>query len=130
VEVLGVEDGRVAKKWDSEVSATEVEFQNSKVENIDVHPEESDYDLLIDGCARHECWNGVEGFLLFSGKTGQTYKAKVVAQELGSTTLTPKYDVTFSAGISARAKQILQDAICRSSAISNKPGLPFDCKAN
>jgi hypothetical protein len=129
VEVLSVIHGRVIKKWDSAVSATEVDFERSGIENIDVRPKEHDYDVLIEGCAHHQCGDGIDGFLLFSGKSGKEYKAKVVARDMGSSQR-PNYDVTFSNDISDEAKRILQDEICSSTVISNKLGLPFPCKAS
>jgi len=128
IEIFSVEHGRLSKTWDSDVSARGVEFDNLGTTNINVRRAEHDYDLLIEGCARHECGDGIDGFLLFSGKTKQTYRGKVVAQGAGVPEQ-PKYDVTFSTNVNGAARETLQDAICRSSAISNKPGLPFVCKA-
>lgn len=97
--------------------------------SIDVREKDYDYDLFMQGCARHMCGaDGISGFLIFSGKSGMTYKAKLVTQGLDKTSHDPpKYDVTFSKGIPEDAKKVLQDAICTSSAISNKEGLPFAC---
>jgi len=131
VEVWSVENGRLSKRWDSDVSARGVEFEVSGLKGVDVHPKGFDYDVVIEGCAQHECADGISGFLVFSGKTRNTYKAKLVTRGLDREyTESPKYDVTFSDGINDNAKKALVDAICASSAISNKQGLPFPCKGS
>ena len=128
VEVWSVERSRLMKRWDSQVSAQGLEFENSGPKSANVDPKEKDYDLLIEGCAQHMCSDGVSGFLLFSGRGGKTYRAKVVAGEFdGSINQTNKYDVTFSPGITDEAKTRLKAAICSSNAITNKHGLPFMC---
>jgi hypothetical protein len=129
VEVLSISHHRLRKRWDSVISAKEQEFEASGSQFVDVRVKHYDYDILISGCVAHNCGDGIDGFLVFSGKTGKTYKAKIVTQGLVKPiTGAPKYDVTFSPGITDGAKKILQDAICSSNAISNKPGLPFECK--
>jgi hypothetical protein len=129
VEVLSVRNRRVIKRWDSAVLAREAEFDRSGPGGVNVQEKEYDYDLIIEGCAQHLCHDGISGFLVFSGKTGKTHKAKLITQGLDrSPTDSPKYDVTFSPGISEDAKMVLQQAICTSYAISNKQGLPFACK--
>jgi hypothetical protein len=129
VEVFSVKHRRVLRTWDSEVSARGVEFEDSRVPDIDIRPEEHDYDLTIEGCAHHACGDGIDGFLFFSGKTGKTFKAKVVAREQDQRQSgSPKYDVTFSQGITDEAKKRLQTNICMSTSVSFKQGLPFACK--
>jgi hypothetical protein len=128
VEVLSVDHHRLAKRWDSVVSAKEMEFDASGPQSIHVYPEDYDYNLVIEGCAQHACHDGISGFLVFSGKAGKTYKAKVVTQGLDRPpTDSPRYDVTFSKDISDDARKVLQDAICTSNAISSKQGLQFPC---
>jgi hypothetical protein len=130
VEAIGVDHHQLRKRWDSVISAREPEFESSGRNGIDVRKKDYDYDILIQGCVARECGDGIDGFLVFSGRAGKTYKAKVVTQGLDKPVAgASKYDVTFSTGISDEAKRILQDAICSSSAISNKPGLPFECKS-
>jgi hypothetical protein len=129
VEVWSVENGRLSKRWDSHVWATGVEFEVSGSKSVDVQPKGYDYDVVVEGCARHECADGISGFLVFSGKTRKTHKAKLITQGLDrENTESPKYDVTFSDGITDEAKKTLVDAICTSRAITNKQGLPFECK--
>jgi hypothetical protein len=133
VEAISIEHHQLRIRWDSEskISVKEIEFALSGPKAVDIQEKDNDYNLLISGCAPHLCFDGVHGFLLFSAKTAKTYKAKVVTQGLDKAlTDTPKYDVTFSPGITSDAKDILQDAICSSSSneISNKSGLPFECK--
>jgi len=107
----------------------EIAYENSGPKSVTIKIGEGDYDLLIEGCAPHLCSDGVSGFVLFSGKSGQTSKARVVAQNLKvSFTPTPKFDVTFSKNISAASRQVLEDAICNSHSIGYKDGLPFECK--
>ncbi|MGO9640850.1 MAG: hypothetical protein ACLP1Y_06050 [Candidatus Acidiferrales bacterium] len=128
MEVLSVDHGRVTKIWDSEVSAAELEFQVTSTGDIDVRHNGHDYDLVMEGCTPHQCGDGIDGFLVFTGYTRKTYKAKVVAlAPYKPFTAEQKYDVTFSAGITDDSKATLEDEICSSSAISNKPGLPFKC---
>jgi hypothetical protein len=115
VEVLTVSHHQLRKRWDSAIAAREPEFQTSSGQSVDVRVKDYDYDILIGGCVTHNCGDGIDGFLVFSGKTGKTYKAKVVTQDLDQlVTGAPmyKYDVTFSTGISDGAKKTLQDAIC------------------
>jgi hypothetical protein len=129
VEVFSVHKHRLTKRWDSAVAARGAEFDVIGLGNIDMREKESDYDLLVDGCVPHMCHDGISGFLVFSGKTGRAYKAKLVTQGLDKDfTESPKYDVTFSEGISDDAKKVLQEAICNSYMIGNKQGLPFTCK--
>lgn len=130
VEVLSVDHHKLQKRWDSDISAKEPEFDGSGLNSIEVYEKDYDYDLMIEGCSPHLCHDGVHGFLEFSGGTGKTYKAKVVTEGLDRpATAAPKYDVTFSADISVEAKKTLQAEMCRSSALSNKSGLPFECKS-
>lgn len=130
VEVLSISHHRLRKRWDSVISAKEPEFENSGGKSVKVRVKDYDYDILIDRCVAHNCGDGIDGFVVFSGKTGKTYKAKVVTQGLDKPiTGAPKYDVTFSPGITDGAKKILQDAICSNNAVSNKQGLPFECKS-
>lgn len=129
VEVLSVVHHRVKKRWDSATSAGEPEFESSGPKAVELRKKDYDYDLLIQGCVARNCGNGIDGFLVFSGSTGKTYKAKLVTQGLDKpVTAAPKYDVAFSTDISEEAKKTLQDEMCRSSALSNKHGLPFGCK--
>lgn len=129
VEVVSIDQHRLRKRWDSEDYAKEPEFDSSGIKSIKVRAREYDYDLIIEGCSLHLCHDGIHGFLVFSAKQEKTYKAKVVTRGLDtSATTNPRYDVTFSAEISSEAKNVLQDQICQSSALSNKHGLPFECK--
>jgi hypothetical protein len=130
VEVLSVDHRRLNKIWDSAVSVKEPEFENSGSENVEIRPKEKDYDLLIEGCAVHQCRDGIDGFLLFSGKARTAFNAKVVTMPDQGSIVTPKYIVTFSKGITDDAKETLKGAICSTNAnvITNKKGLPFECK--
>lgn len=131
VEVLSVNHRRLTKIWDSAVSLREPEFESSGSDNVSIIRKEKDYDLMITGCALHQCGDGVTGYLVFSGKTGTTFKAKVDSQEgEHGFTYTPKYIVTFSKDITDDAKKTLKDAICAANAnvITYKKGLPFECK--
>lgn len=129
VEVLSVDRGSLNRKWDSHISARGIEFENSGPSTIELEQEDSDYELVIEGCAQHECSDGISGFLVFFGKTGQTFKAKLVTKGLDQPiTGPPKYDVTFSPNIPKNAKEILKRAICHSDALTNKLGLPFACE--
>lgn len=129
VEVLTADHHELQKKWDSVVSAAEPEFESSGPKAVSIHVKEYNYDVLIQGCVARNCGDGIDGFLVFSGATGRTYKARVVTQGLDKpATAAPKYEVTFSTDISLEAKKSLQDEMCRSSALSNKSGLPFECK--
>jgi len=131
VEALSVEHDRLAKKWDSNASARGIEFDVSGLRAIDVREKDYDYDIVMSGCTPHLCADGINGFLVFSGGTGRTYKAKVVTRDLDKPpTQPPRYDVTFSPGITVDAKKILQSAICASNSISNKQGLPFACRSS
>jgi len=126
VEVLKLEHGSVTQKWNSDLSMRGVEFERSGPVNVYVSDE--DYEVVIEGCAHHMCGDGISGFLVFSGKEGKSYTAKLVTQGLDrSPTESPRYDVTFSRGISVEAKKTLENAICSSTAISSKQGLPFPC---
>jgi hypothetical protein len=129
VEVFSVSHHKLTLKWDSEIMAREIEYEASGPKSVTIKIGEGDYDLLIEACAPHLCYDGISGFVLFSGKSIKTSKAKVVAQDLeGPFTPTPKYDVTFSKNISTASRQVLEDAICNSRTIGNKAGLPFECK--
>jgi hypothetical protein len=128
VEVLTVDHHRLTKRWDSVVSAKEMEFDASGPQSIHIYPEDYDYNLVIEGCAQHACYDGISGFLVFVGKEEKTYKAKLVTRGLDRPPAdSPQYDVTFSKNISDDARKVLQDAICTSTAISSKQGLQFSC---
>jgi hypothetical protein len=130
VEALRVDHHRIRTVWDSEVEVKEQEFENSGPKSIDVRVRDYDYDILIEGCVPRSCGDGISGFLVFSARTGKTFKAKVTTQGLDKPVDgPPKYDVTFSSGITDDAKKNLENAICGGSAISNKAGLPFECKS-
>lgn len=130
VEVLSLAHHRLTTKWDSLVAAKEPEISKSGSKGVTVKAKEYDYDILIEGCAPHSCYDGVSGFLIFSAKSNQTSKAKLVTQGLDRPSdRTAKYDVTFSKNISDSAKQNLEEMICRSPTISARSGLPFSCES-
>jgi hypothetical protein len=109
--------------------AREAEYANSGPKAVTVKVRDYDYDILIEGCVPHLCSDGISGFLMFSGQSRGTSKAKVVTKDLDKSDVgAPKYDVTFSKNISILSKKSLEDAICSSTSISNKLGLPFECK--
>jgi hypothetical protein len=129
VEVLSSTNHRITTKWDSHILANETEFTQSGAKAITINIEDYNYDLLIEGCAPHLCSDGISGFLLFSGKSGETSKAKIVTQGMEKPfTKYQKYEVTFSKNIIDNARKKLEQAICESTSISNKTGLPFKCK--
>ncbi len=126
VEVLRLKHRSITQRWNSDLTMRGVKFEMSGPVNVYVSDE--DYEVVIQGCAHHMCGDGISGFLVFSGKEDKSYTAKVVTQGLDrSPTESPRYDVTFSPGITVGAKKTLQDAICSSNAISSKQGLPFPC---
>ena len=128
VEVLSVTHHKVETKWDSVVSAKGPQYSNSGSKSIAVRIRDYDYDLIIEACAQHLCYDGVSGFLLFSGKSERSVKAEVVTQGLYKPlTGEPKYDVTFSKNADDESRKVLERAICESQSISNKSGLPFSC---
>lgn len=129
VEILSVARHSVSKLWDSSVSAAEPEYSMSGPKNISVVVKDYDYDVLVEGCAPHLCSDGVSGYLIFHGKDEQTVKARVISRDLDRAfTPTPKFDVKFSQNADGQSKTVLMRAICQSSAISNKAGLPFSCE--
>lgn len=128
-DVFSVDHGLLTKRWDSQIVAQRTEFENSGPSAIRIESEDKDYELVIEGCARHECSDGISGFFVFFGKSGQGFSAKVVTEGLDKPVGgPPKYDVTFSPGIPQNAKKVLQSAICHSDALTNKSGLPFACE--
>lgn len=64
VEVLSVNHHQLQKRWDSDVSAKEPEFDSSGAKSIEVYERDYDYYLLIEGCRLHECHDGIHGFLM------------------------------------------------------------------
>jgi hypothetical protein len=130
VEVFSVLQHRITTKWDSAVMAREAEFGSSGPKSVKIRIREYDYDVSIQGCVPHLCSDGINGFLIFSGQSGETSKAKVVTQGLDKPDVgAPKYDVTFSQNISSNSRSSLEEAICSSKSMSNKSGLPLECKA-
>lgn len=128
VEVLSVAHHSVSKLWDSAVSATEPEYSMSGPKSVSLAITEYDYDLVIEGCAPHLCSDGVSGYLIFHGKAESTVKARVMSTDLDKAyTPKPGFNVTFSKDADDRSKLELKRAICRSPAIGNKSGLPFNC---
>jgi len=128
-EVLSVSHHRLIKRWDSTALARESEFAVLGLQGFDFGPLEYGYDLFLQGCAPHDCADGVHGFLVFSGVTGKAYMAKLITRGLDTeVSKPPKYDVTFSQGISDDAKKLLEEKMCATNAISNKAGLPFSCQ--
>ncbi|MBS1823506.1 MAG: hypothetical protein JST61_16295 [Acidobacteria bacterium] len=127
-EVISVSDHKATTTWDSAVSADSLEFSNSGPKSVVINVKDYDYDLMIEGCAPHLCYDGISGFLIFSGKSKKTVKAKVVTKGLDQTfSRNPKYDVTFSPNIDDISRTALENAICHARTLSNKPGLPFRC---
>ena len=128
VEVISISDHKATSTWDSTVNANGPEFSNSGPKSVVINVKDYDYDLTIEGCAPHLCYDGVSGFLIFSGKTGKTVKAKVVTEGLDKAfSRTPKYDLTFSPNIDKDSKAALENLICHARTLSNKRGLPFSC---
>jgi hypothetical protein len=129
VQVLSVAHHDVSKLWDSAVSATEPEYSMSGPKNISIAVKDYDYDLIVEGCAPHLCSNGVSGYLIFHGKDERTVKARVISTDIDKAfTSSPKFDVRFSQNADGQSKTALIRAICQSSAITNKGGLPFTCQ--
>lgn len=130
VQILSVTHHHVSKLWDSAVSATEPEYSMSGPKNISILVKDYDYDLLVEGCALHLCSNGVSGFLIVHGKDERTVKARAMSTDLDKAfTSSPKFDVQFSQNADGQSKAALIRAICQSSAITYKGGLPFTCQA-
>jgi hypothetical protein len=130
VEVLRLEHGSVTQRWNSDLTMRGVEFEMSGPKSVNVWVSDEDYEVVIEGCAQHMCGDGISGFLVFSGKEGKAYTAKLVTQGLDrSPTEPPRYDVTFSKDVTVEARKTLEDAICSSFAISSKQGLPFPCNS-
>jgi hypothetical protein len=131
VEIFHAVRGQLTKKWDSAPFTHGVEFMTEGRPGIQVWGERGhEYGILIEGCARHMCSDGISGYVWFSGQSGKSGRAKVTADGLdkplaGSQT----YQVRFSPQIDEDSKQALEEAICSDSALSNKAGLPFACKA-
>jgi hypothetical protein len=129
IEILRLEHRRIVQKWNSSLSTRNPEFEVSGPKSVNVYASDEDYEVVVEGCARHMCSDGISGFLVFSGKEGKSYEAKLVAHGLDrSPTDSPRYDVTFSRGITLEARKTLEDAICSSFAVTFKKGLPFPCK--
>jgi hypothetical protein len=128
VEVISVSNHKATTIWDSTVTAHGPEFSNSGPKGVVINAEDYDYDLMIEGCAQHLCYDGVSGFLIFSGKARRTVKAEVITQGLDQAfTQTPKYDVKFSPNTDDVSKTALESFICHARSLGNKSGLPFSC---
>lgn len=128
VEVISVSHHKVTITWDSVISANDPEFENSGAKSVTISIRDYDYNLFIEGCVPHMCHDGVSGFLMFTGATRNTVKARVVTQGLdGPFTAAPKYNVSFSGAIDESSKTALEKFICRGRTIGNKAGLPFAC---
>jgi len=129
VEVISISNHTATTTWDSTVNAEGPEFSNSGPKSVVINVKEYDYDLMIEGCAPHLCYDGVSGFLIFSGKAKKTVKAKVVTEGLDRTfSQKPKYDVTFSSNVDDTSRAALESLICHARTLSNKLGLPFRCQ--
>ena len=129
VEVISISNHKAITTWDSTVMADSPEFSNSGPKSVVINVKEYDYDLMIEGCAPHLCYDGVSGFLIFSGKAKKTVRAKVVTEGLDQAfSRNPKYDVTFSPNIDDISRAALESSICHARTLSNKPGLPFRCQ--
>lgn len=129
VEVMSISNHKAAVRWDSAARVDGPEFSNSGPRSVVINTKDDDYELMLEACAQHLCYDGVSGFLIFSGKSGRSVKAKVVTEGLDQTpSRTPKYDVTFSPDIDNDSKMALEKFICHSDTLSNKSGLPFSCQ--
>jgi hypothetical protein len=129
VEVISISNHKATMTWDSTVTADGPEFSNSGPKSVIINVKEYDYDLMIEGCAPHLCYDGVSGFLIFSGKAKRTVKARVVTEGLDQAfSRTPKYDVTFSPNIDNDSRLALENLICHARTLGNKSGLPFRCQ--
>jgi hypothetical protein len=129
VEVISISNHKATTTWDSTVTADGPEFSNSGPKSVVLRVKEYDYDLTIEGCAPHLCYDGVSGFLIFSGKAEKTVKAKLLTEGLDKAlSRAPKYDVTFSPGIDSASRMALENLMCHSRTLSNKSGLPFTCQ--
>lgn len=130
VEVISISNHRGTTTWDSTVAADGPEFTDSGPKAAVINVKNYDYDLMIEACAPHLCYDGASGFLIYSGKAGKTVKAKVVTEGLDKAfSKTPKYDVTFSPYIDNVSRAALEALICNARTLSNKSGLPFSCQA-
>ncbi|MGB9122464.1 MAG: hypothetical protein WCE73_17745, partial [Candidatus Angelobacter sp.] len=82
VEVLRLKHRSITQRWSSDLSMRGVEFERSGPKNVNVWISDEDYEVVIEGCAQHMCGDGISGFLVFSGKEGKAYTAKLVTQGL------------------------------------------------
>jgi hypothetical protein len=129
LEVFRSEHHHLIRNWTSDSSVEGDEFGMIGDSKIHVDAEIRDYEILLSGCARHLCSDGVSGYLLYSGRTSKVSKAKVVATDLTrSPDSNHTYTVTFSEGIDALSMDAIEREICSDNAISTKSGLPFPCK--
>jgi hypothetical protein len=130
VEVFSAQRHKVRKIWDSAILEKDLEFGNS---NVMIDKNDTGYKLVIKGCALHQCSDGIFGFLVYDGKSGRYYKAKVTTIESSGGrdhSGNNSYSVIYSPKISGADIADLQKMICATdmNEISNKAGLPFECK--
>jgi hypothetical protein len=133
VQVFEVKDGHLSLKWDSNALKS-IEFDETGPKAIQVVVLDGDYRLSIEGCAPHACFDGIFGFLVYSGSSGRPWTAKLTTVE-GEHGTTAKYDVQWlpSNDRSAEgrdARQALERAMCQSTGLSDPAKLPFRCSAD
>ena len=130
VQIYRISHGRINLKWDSN-SLTSIEFAETGPNAIKIVKYKDNYQIYIQSCAPHLCFDGVLGFFAYSGKSGRFAGAKVSTVDMpDSSTLT--YNVKWlqsqpSDSESEILRHELQDMMCHSTGISDHSKLPFSC---
>jgi hypothetical protein len=132
VQIFTVVGDHLLLKWDS-ITLKSLEFTMGPGE-IRIEAVNNDYRLSLAGCAQHACYDGILGFLVYSGSAGKAWAAKLktIDDERGKTL---RYDVSWSPnndtsvkGVDAR--QALEHNMCHSTGLSDPSKLPFHCSSD
>jgi hypothetical protein len=128
-QIFVVKNGHLSLKWDSITTLRSIEFEGSGPHTIRLEVLDHDYRLTIEGCAQHACYDGILGFLVYSGSARRAWTAKLTTID-GDNGETLRYDVQWSpsndsteAGLDA--KRVLEQKMCQSTGLSDHGKLPF-----
>jgi len=132
-QIFVVKKGHLSLKWDS-ATLRSIEFEGSGPHTMRLEVLKDDYRLTIEGCAPHDCSDGILGFLVYSGSAGKAWAAKLTTIE-GDDGETLKYDVQWSPRNDSTvegldAKRVLERKMCQSTGLSDPGKLPFQCSSD
>jgi hypothetical protein len=132
VVIYKISPRNITVKWDSlsDQSLQHAQaFETSGGPGVGVDSTDDGYRVFIQGCARHQCADGISGFFTYDARSGKTSEATVTTVNKGVDSIAiDHYEVKFRGSDDSSSVAYLKNLICKSGSLSEKDKLPFPCK--